>query len=229
MYSKRSEAEVMTDAGYCIEQLVFSDTECGELAQALSMAKGTRAGIRHLMSNPAGASAASDPRLLAIARRELGRDPVAFRATLFEKSDEKNWLIAWHQDTALPLESRFDAEGWGSWSEKAGIAYAHAPAWALSRVVALRLHLDASTAENGPLRVISGSHTFGVLNDNAVADYARTHPETLCAVPRGGVLAMRPLLIHASSKAISRAPRRVLHIEYSDSLELAPGIRLAIA
>jgi hypothetical protein len=40
---------------------------------------------------------------------------------------------------------------------------------------------------------------------------------------------MRPLLIHASSKAISDSPRRVLHIEYVDSLDIAPGIRLAIA
>jgi hypothetical protein len=40
---------------------------------------------------------------------------------------------------------------------------------------------------------------------------------------------MRPLLIHASSKARNNEPRRVLHIEYADSLDLAPGIRLAIA
>jgi hypothetical protein len=40
---------------------------------------------------------------------------------------------------------------------------------------------------------------------------------------------MRPLLIHASSKSLSHQPRRVLHIEYADCLDIAPGIRLAIA
>lgn len=40
---------------------------------------------------------------------------------------------------------------------------------------------------------------------------------------------MRPLLIHASSKITSDRSRRVLHIEYANSLHLAPGIRLAIA
>jgi hypothetical protein len=40
---------------------------------------------------------------------------------------------------------------------------------------------------------------------------------------------MRPLLIHASSKVLSDEPRRVLHIEYADSLDLADGIRLALA
>jgi hypothetical protein len=40
---------------------------------------------------------------------------------------------------------------------------------------------------------------------------------------------MRPLLIHSSSKAREGAPRRVLHIEYADSLDVGDGIRLAVA
>ena len=50
-----------------------------------------------------------------------------------------------------------------------------------------------------------------------------------CAVPRGGVLAMKPLLIHSSLKAITTAPRCVLHIEYADSICLADDICLAAA
>jgi hypothetical protein len=42
-------------------------------------------------------------------------------------------------------------------------------------------------------------------------------------------MAMRPLLIHSSSKARTAAPRRVLHIEYADSLQLDSDVRLAIA
>lgn len=56
--------------------------------------------------------------------------------------------------------------------------YAHAPAWALSKVVALRLHFDDSNSENGPLRVIPGSHAHGVLTDGDVLHYAST-PETV--------------------------------------------------
>jgi hypothetical protein len=56
---------------------------------------------------------------------------------------------------------------------------------------------------------------------------AQDHVE--CHVGRGGILAMRPLLVHSSPKARSTEPRRVLHIEYADSLDLAPGIRLAVA
>jgi ectoine hydroxylase-related dioxygenase (phytanoyl-CoA dioxygenase family) len=180
------------------------------------------------MTAPAIAELARARCLLDLARMWVGPNAVPFRATLFEKSAGTNWLIPWHQDTALPLRSRFDAPGWGPWSEKAEVAYAHAPAWALERVVALRVHLDASGADNGPLRVLPGSHSAGVLTDDQVAAYVKEHEPRECLVERGGVLAMRPLLIHASSKARGDQPRRVLHIEYVDDLDLAAGIELAV-
>ena len=40
---------------------------------------------------------------------------------------------------------------------------------------------------------------------------------------------MRPMLIHSSSKAKLEQPRRVIHLEYSDSLDLGSGLRLAVA
>jgi ectoine hydroxylase-related dioxygenase (phytanoyl-CoA dioxygenase family) len=109
------------------------------------------------------------------------------------------------------------------------VLYAHAPAWALARVVALRVHLDACGSENGPLRVIPGSHRCGVLTDDEVFRMAHSRPAVECVVPRGGALAMRPLVIHSSPKAMAPEPRRVLHIEYAESLELLGLIRLAVA
>jgi ectoine hydroxylase-related dioxygenase (phytanoyl-CoA dioxygenase family) len=219
----------LSEDGYEIAENVLSNTECDALIAALSDTRRSRAGARHLMKNPAVAQLAADLRLLAMAQAAVGAMAVAFRATLFEKTGKANWSVAWHQDTALPMESSFDALGWGPWSEKEGVLYAHAPAWALSRVVALRVHFDASTSENGPLRVVPSSHRAGVLSDENVLDYVRTRRQVGCTVPKGGVLAMRPLIIHASSKAHILSPRRVLHIEYADSLTLAPGIHLAIA
>ena len=166
---------------------------------------------------------------MVLAQTELGGEAVPFRATLFEKSGKANWLVVWHQDTALPIRRPFEQAGWGPWSEKAGLPYAHAPAWALSRIVALRLHLDASTRENGPLRVVPGSQTLGVLTDVEIKSVVTGRGWLECPVPKGGILIMRPLLIHSSSKALTDAPRRVLHFEYSDSLLLAPHIELAIA
>jgi ectoine hydroxylase-related dioxygenase (phytanoyl-CoA dioxygenase family) len=180
------------------------------------------------MANAAVAALAVDPRLMTIARASLGSSATPFRATLFDKSSQTNWLIPWHQDTALPLTSVFDGPEWSAWSIKAGIVYAHAPVWALSRVLALRVHLDASTSKNGPLRVVPGSHVAGVLSDQGVLDYVRQHEHMDCLIARGGVLAMYPLLIHSSSKARSGDPRRVLHLEYAESLDLGAGVHLAV-
>jgi hypothetical protein len=106
----------------------------------------SRAGRRHVLADPRVAALAADPRLVELAARFVGPAAFAFRATLFDKSAAANWLVAWHQDTALPLRKRFDGPGWGPWSVKAGIVYAHAPASALSRVIA-------------------GTHRHGVLTD----------------------------------------------------------------
>jgi ectoine hydroxylase-related dioxygenase (phytanoyl-CoA dioxygenase family) len=140
-----------------------------------------------------------------------------------------NWLVVWHQDTALPLRERREVAGWGPWSVKDGVNYAHAPANALEQVLALRLHLDDSDADNGPLRVLPGTHGLGVLSDEQLHELSTKVGAADCLVGRGAVLAMRPLIVHASSKSKSDKPRRVLHIEYAATGEFGGGLELAIA
>ena len=110
-----------------------------------------------------------------------------------------------------------------------GITYAHAFGRVLEKVMALRVHLDDSTADNGPLRVLPGAHSHGLLSDAQVHELAQRVSPTECTVPAGGVIAMRPLLVHASSKAKILLPRRVLHLEYAASLALESGLELRAA
>lgn len=138
-------------------------------------------------------------------------------------------VIGQHQDTALPLRRQFSAEEWGPWSTKGGVLYAHAPAWALEQVVALRISLDDSSAANGPLRVLPHTHMLGVLTDARIAALTREKEAVDCVAASGSVVAMRPLTVHASSKATVRQPRRVLHIEYAAALDLGSGIELTVA
>lgn len=49
-----------------------------------------------------------------------------------------------------------------------------------------------------------------------------------CVAPAGGVVAMRPLVVHASSKASDDQPRRVLHIEYAATVDFGVGLELAV-
>ena len=208
---------------------VLRGAEVEALCVASSAFTRSRAGARHLMRESHVERLAGDRRLLDLASAALDSPAQPYRATLFEKSGEANWLVVWHQDTALPLSVRHDADGWGPWSTKAGVLYAHAPASALQKIVALRVHLDDSTPANGPLRVIPGSHNLGVLSDTDIAALVGRERSYECTVARGGVVAMRPLVVHASSKSAVPDPRRVLHIEYASALSLAPGYTLRVA
>lgn len=222
-------AQIARD-GFAVIPGVLSDSDTSALADHLKLSPlpRTRAGARHAMRDAAVSRTARDSRLLQLAHQVLGAEAIPFRATLFDKSPTANWLVVWHQDTALPLRERHDTPCWGPWSVKDGITYAHAPASALESILALRLHLDDSRADNGPLRVLPATHKLGVLSDDQLHDLSTKVAAVDCLVPKGGIVAMRPLIVHASSKSHSALPRRVLHIEYAASSHIADGLDLAI-
>ncbi len=162
------------EQGFAIVPDVLNSRELIPLVVSLADLESRRgqAGIRHVLGHPAVSVIANHQRLLGMARTILGGAAFPFRATLFDKSSNANWLVTWHQDTALPLTEKRATPGWGPWSVKEGVVYAHAPAKALEQVLALRLHLDDSTQENGPLRVLPGTHDMGVLSDDEVKSQA---------------------------------------------------------
>lgn len=203
------------------------DSLCGHLSEATL--RRTRAGARNLLLDPAASAVARDSRLLAIASGALGAPAFPFKATLFDKSLRANWLVAWHQDTALPIKARREVAGWGPWSVKAGVLYAKAPAEALSGVIALRLQLDDSSSGNGPLKVLPGTHRLGVLSPCRIQELSSTMQSVECTVTRGGIISMWPLLVHSSSRATDSASRRVLHIEYASSRDLGHALELDVA
>ncbi len=166
-------------------------------------------------------------RLGRLASEVLGAPAFVVRSILFDKTPEANWKVAWHQDLSIAVGARRDAEGFGGWSEKAGVVHVQPPSEILERMLAVRLHLDASDEANAPLRVLPGSHLRGRLSAEAIARLVENSSVVSCHVPRGGALLMRPLLLHASSAA--RRPerhRRVVHLEFAAG-ELPAGLEWA--
>ena len=218
------------DAGYSIIEDIFEWREMERISHGLVAADLPRkkAGVRHVLRIPAVRALAAHPALVALAATFIGEQPIPFRATLFDKSATSNWLVAWHQDTTLPVSQRVNDSSWGPWSVKGGVLHAIAPASALNTVVALRVHLDDSTQANGPLRVLPSTHACGVLTHDEIQQMAGVVTPIQCVVSAGGVVAMRPLVVHASSKAIDDQPRRVLHIEYAATVHLGAGLELAV-
>jgi ectoine hydroxylase-related dioxygenase (phytanoyl-CoA dioxygenase family) len=154
-------------------------------------------------------------RVRALAAQVLGARCFVVRSILFDKTPEANWKVAWHQDLSIAVRERRDAEGFGAWSEKAGVTHVQPPAAILERMLAVRLHLDACDESNAPLRVIPASHLHGRLSAEAIARMRADSRIVSCLVPRGGALLMRPLLLHASSAARAPLHRRVVHLEFA--------------
>jgi hypothetical protein len=94
----------------------------------------------------------------------------------------------------------------------------------LTKVVALRVHLDQSSEDDGSLPLLPG----GALSDAQIEELVTNSTTMTCTVPVGSILAMRALLVHSSSKSHIDLPRRVLHFEYATSLSLSEGFELAV-
>jgi ectoine hydroxylase-related dioxygenase (phytanoyl-CoA dioxygenase family) len=177
--------------------------------------KGGIYGIRNLFDVlPACRTLAASPALRSVVEPELGADAFAVRATLFDKVPGANWKLFWHQDTAIAVREPRQVAGFDKFVRKAGIWHVQPPASILEGMLAVRVHLDDCGPDNGPLRVLAGSHRFGRFN--APSPEKRDGlEEVVCTVAAGGVVLMRPLLLHASSAAVVPQHRRVIHIEYA--------------
>jgi hypothetical protein len=139
---------------------------------------------------------------------------VAVQCTYFEKSPGRNWLVPIHQDLSIPVAERVESPGLGGWSEKEGALFVQPPASLLEALVAIRVHLDDCAAEEGPLRVVPGSHTQGRIAPEAALALRAAATEVSCHAAQGSALVMRPLLLHASSKSTGTGRRRVLHFVF---------------
>jgi ectoine hydroxylase-related dioxygenase (phytanoyl-CoA dioxygenase family) len=130
---------------------------------------------------------------------------------MFEKSVDRNWLVSLHQDLSIPVAARVDHPALTGWSEKEAGIFVQPPADVLQKIVALRLHIDECSANDGPLKVVPGSHLHGRLDQEAAFALRAAAGEIACPASRGGAMLMRPLLLHSSSKASGLSRRRVLH------------------
>lgn len=204
-------AQMVEEEGFSIVPSCLDE----EAVQRLSVELGESSHAkRNLLALPIIRELAASVPVRAMAEAVLGKHCFAVKGTFFNKTLESNWKVAWHQDLTIMVRKREEVAGFGPWTVKEGIIHVQPPADIMSRILAVRLHLDENGLDNGPLRVLSGSHQRGRFSAEEIAEWSRRNSIT-CTVRRGGALLMRPLLLHASSACLVPKPRRVIHLEFT--------------
>jgi len=209
--------------GVALVRGILTAAECLELARLVAeTATGRSGGSRRLLELAWCQS---------LARRLRERLPVlstasrvAVQCTYFEKSTAQNWLVPIHQDLAIPVREQREAPGFLAWSRKEGEIFVQPPAQVLEQLVAVRVHLDPCSEADGPLQIVPGTHNLGVLTPQSAVSAREARGVVACVAELGDALLMRPLLLHASSKATGASMRRVLHFLFGPS-ELPHGVQ----
>lgn len=147
-------------------------------------------------------------------REALPSAAMAIQCTLFDKHAASNWLVALHQDLSVPVLERREHPELRGWSRKEGVDFVQPPKELLETLLIVRVHLDACDLDSGPIRIVPGSHRCGRLSGTEARQLRESHGERACVADPGDALLMRPLVLHASSKATKAAHRRVLHFVY---------------
>lgn len=215
---------MLEDAGFAQIPGAVATGQCAELITAIDGGGAGRAGARNLLDVPSCRNLVRTFTAHAQIGPLLPHGAVAVQCTLFDKSPERNWLVALHQDLSIPVLERVPHPKCTGWSEKEGVLYVQPPVAVLELLVAVRVHLDDCGSASGPLRVVPGSHRHGRLSAEAARALRDQRGEVECVARQGDVLLLRPLLLHSSSKAQSPAPRRVLHFLFGPQ-ELTCGLK----
>jgi ectoine hydroxylase-related dioxygenase (phytanoyl-CoA dioxygenase family) len=142
------------------------------------------------------------------------------RALFFDKPPDQTWALPWHKDLTIAVrDNQRPSRHFTKPTRKAGVPHVEAPREELDAMLTARIHLDATTEANGPLRVIPGSH-----RDGKTLKLGDLPPVTLYA-KRGDVLLIRPLVTHCSNRSLpnTNRHRRILHLEFASGRELPGG------
>jgi hypothetical protein len=93
--------------------------------------------LRNLLSMQIVRELAASVTVRALLNGILGPNCFAVKGIFFNKTQESNWKVAWHQDLTIAVQGRCEIDGFGPWTVKAGITHVQPPAEIMSRILAV--------------------------------------------------------------------------------------------
>lgn len=216
--------EQIAKNGFAVINNVFKEDEIENLLSCISHVDKSNPTFRKtndlfairqfLKEIPATSEFIFNNNLKSIISTIFGNDYFVVKSIYFDKPEQSNWFVAYHQDLTISVDKKSDIEGFGPWTVKQNQFAVQPPLSILEKNFTIRIHLDDTNEKNGALKIISKSHLKGVYRPETI-DWT-LESETICNVEKGGIMIIRPLLLHASNRTTNNSKRRVIHIEFSN-------------
>lgn len=221
----------ISSKGYSVINDVFNDEEIGNILDAIRHGESSNptfrkgAGlfaIRQFLNEiQVAKEIILKSSLKAIIEAIFGKHYFPVKSIYFDKPEQSNWFVSWHQDLTISVNNKAELSGYSNWTVKQNQFAVQPPIEILKDNFTIRIHLDETDKYNGALKVIPGSHHNGIYRHDNI-DLVNNKVE-ICDVRKGGIMIMRPLLMHASDRTTNNEKRRVIHIEFS-RFKLPEGI-----
>jgi hypothetical protein len=220
--------------GFAIIDGIYTPNEVDNLLQQINQADKNNETFRKsqdlfairqfLQEIPSTRHSIFNSKLRLILGELFGEMCFAVKSIYFDKPQASNWYVSYHQDLTISVNKKVSLNGFNLWTTKYNQFSVQPPLPVLENIVTIRIHLDDTDENNGALKVIPGSHSQGVYRPETI-DWSK-EKDLSCNVAIGGIMLMKPLLLHSSGRTTNNKRRRVIHIEFS-SLELPPEISWA--
>lgn len=213
----------LEENGYSILSDFYSDKEISEIVTCLqnSEQSGTSflitkdlVAIRQLIKNvPDLSDLLFNEKLTELISNLSQSNYFLTKSIYFDKPIQSNWFVAYHQDLSISVDKKADLKNYVNWTFKKGQYGVQPPIEVLKDTITIRIHLDKTDNGNGALKVIPKSHLNGIIRVESKNWNIKN--EFICEVEKGGVMLMKPLTIHASSRTTNGKQRRVIHLEFN--------------
>ena len=214
----------LNQKGVEIIEGIYSEREVNEILKLIDTIKSeNNFGVREFLTQyPKIAEKVFTKKLVKIIKQISPNCNRSIKSIYFDKPPIANWIVNWHQDLTINLMEKKEVNNFKNWRVKNDITIVQPNRELLENIFTIRIHLDDCTKENGALRVIEESHKKGIIE---IKRWIKNKNGTvrICEVKKGGIVIMKPLILHSSKRTENRKNRRVIHIEFTDK-ELPIGL-----
>ncbi len=216
--------EAVDTYGFSIVDEIFSSFEVNKIIDIINQANPNKQTFRKsadlfairrfLKELPSATEYIFNPKLRSLISTVFGEDYFLVKSIYFDKPESSNWFVSYHQDLTISVDRKVELENFGPWTTKQNQFAVQPPISIMENIFTIRIHLDDTDENNGALRVIPKSHLKKIYRPETI-DWTK-EIETTCSVRKGGIMLMKPLILHSSSRTTNNKKRRVIHLEFSN-------------